>query len=133
MKRYLTDALLRSVKALPAAAANADCDSIDLGANPYPATEGIMVRVTVPATTALVEDKDITITFQDSADDSTFAAIPELATLVITGAAAAAGGAATVREVFLPPSVRQYLNANAAVETGGGNNTAVSFTLELVM
>lgn len=128
----MKDAKLIRAQALPAADAANSTASIDLGAKPWPTTETVHVQVSIPATPALVEAKTITLTIEDSADDSSFAAVTGLSTLVVTGAAEAAGGAAAVRKVILPPGVRRYLRATAAVEDAGGVNTGVSYTLELI-
>ena len=132
MSRKIRDELLKVTKALPAADANADSDSIDLEqASAFPLNESIDVELAIPALPALVNTKTVTFTFKDSADDSTFANIAALATLVITGGAS--GAAATTRVVRLPSSARRYINVNAAVEADGGDNTGVSYTLSLLL
>lgn len=128
MSQTLNDAQLTKTTALPAANATANGASIDLGTTGLE-TNLFDVALSVPATPALVDTKLITFTLQDSADNSTFAAIAGLSTLVVTGTAS--GGPATERIVRLPPTTRRYIRASAAVESGGGNNTAVSFTLAL--
>lgn len=127
MIRSIKDADLIVTKALPAAAANVNSDTITLGTS---IPEEVQVELSCPAVPSLVDAKTITYTFQDSANGSSFAAIPELATVVQTGASGA-GAAAVVHTVQLPPSTRAYLNVNAAVLTGGGDNTAKSFTVSL--
>lgn len=129
--RTITDALLAKSQALPAANANNSTASIDLEqVNAFPVNEKVDLEISVPATAALVETKDITFTVEDSADNSSFAAVPALATFVVTGGAS--GGAASARVVKLPGSTRRYVRVNAAVETGGGNNTAVSYKMALL-
>lgn len=127
------DALLKSVKALPAAAGTAVSTAIDLG-NAIPGAVGDMIEVeiSVPATPALVEAKTITITLHDSADNSSFSAIAGLDTIVITGAGSAAGGAAVTRVVRVPSICRRYIATSAVVLTGGGDNTGVSTTLSVL-
>lgn len=125
MIRSIQDADLISSIALPAAAASASCVALDLGLEP---PEEMQLRLSVPAVPALVDTKTITYTFEDSANNSSFAAIPELATVVSTGAASA-GAAAVERTVYLPPSARRYVRTTAAVVSGGGDNTGVSMTL----
>jgi hypothetical protein len=85
----------------------------------------------LPALPSLADTKKATITLEDSADGTTFAAIPGLAALEVTGAGGA-GAVAANRRVRLPADVRRYLRAKAAVEAAGGNNTAKSLTLALV-
>lgn len=132
LTRRLQDANLVKTKALPAAAAANYSDSIDLGQTTLgPAADHIEVEISIPATASLVDDKTITLTLKDSADDSTFTAIPSIATLVQTGAGGA-GASATSRRFKLPPSCRRYIRLDAAVLTGGGDNTAVSTTLKVL-
>lgn len=129
--RIRKDASLISTKALPAAGANVDCDKFDLEAtNLWPASEAIDVILSLPATTALVATKVITFTFQDSADGTTFAAIPQLATFTVTGKTGN-GSDATSTTVKLPPSTKRYINVNASVPADAGTVTAQSFTLSL--
>lgn len=130
--RRLLDVNLKKVKALPAAAAANYTTSIDLGQTTLgPAADDIEVLVEIEATPALVDAKTITLTLKDSADDSTFTAIPTLATVVQTGASSAGAAANSVR-FKLPPSTRRYLRLDAAVLTAGGDNTAKSYTLKVL-
>lgn len=127
LQRRLLDANLTKTKALPAAAAANYTDSVDLGSTVLgPVADMIELEVFIPATPALVDAKTIILTVKDSADDATFTAIPSLATLIQTGADSA-GAAAATRRVRLPVTTRQYLRVDAAVLTGGGDNTAVSY------
>jgi uncharacterized membrane protein len=132
-QRNIADGNLSKSKALPAAAATAYTDSIDLSvAGNLAAVEGAEVRVTVPATPSLADNKAITLTVQDSADDSSFTAVSELAAQTITGVATSQGGEASEFRFKLPSSVRRYIRCAAAVESGGGSNIAVEFTLDLL-
>jgi hypothetical protein len=131
--RALQDAALSVTKALPAADANNTSNSIDLGSVALgPTGDHIEVEFGVPATPDLTEGDTITLTLQDSADDSSFAAIAPLTTIVVTGAAAAAGGAAASRIIRLPRTTRRYIAVNAAVLTGGGDNTGVDYFLRIL-
>lgn len=131
MARSQKDALLKAIKALPAAGAANYSDGIDLGqVTAFPVNEAVDVLLTVPAVPALVDAKTIIYTFKDSADNVTFAAIPELATITSTGAGGA-GAAAVAARVKLPPSTKRYIRADASVLAAGGDNTAVSYVLEL--
>lgn len=130
--RTITDADLTVTTALPAAAANADSDSLDFGAASTAALETVELEIILPATPDLTEGDTITLNIQDSADDSSFAAVEELEPIVVTGAGSAAGGPATTRKYRLPSSAKRYINVNAAVLTGGGDNTGVSFTWRIL-
>lgn len=127
MIRSIKDADLIVTKELPAAGASNNSDTITLGTEP---PEELQVELSVPALPSLADTKTATFTFQDSADNSSFAAIPELATLVMTGSGGA-GAAAASRTVSLPPGVRSYLNVACAVAGSGGDNTAKSYTVSL--
>lgn len=130
--RRLADANLTKTKALPAAAAGNNTDSIDLGQTTLgPLADEMEFVVEIEATPSLVDDKTITLTIKDSADDSTYAAIPSLATLVQTGAGGA-GAAAASRRYKLPPTTRRYVRVYADVLTGGGSNVAKSYTAKLL-
>jgi hypothetical protein len=132
MPRNIQDASLTSVKALPAAGASASQTGIDLGQITADCiNEHVDVLLTTPAVPALVDAKTIIYTFEDSADNATFAAIPELATVTSLGAGGA-GAAAVSRRVKLPPSTRRYLRVSATVLAAGGDNTAVSFTTKVL-
>lgn len=130
--RNIQDAALRAVIALPAAGATAVTAGIDLGQTLGGEIEGIDVVLEVPATPALVEAKAITLTFKDSADGTTFAAITGLPVPTITGGTGGAGAAFEMR-VRLPPATRRYIRAEAAIPADGGTNTAVSMTLSVLV
>lgn len=130
--RMLEDAALKTVKALPAAAAAASQTAIDLGqVTSESVNEAFDVLLSVPAVPALVDAKTIIYQFEDSADNSSFAAIAQLATVTSTGAGGA-GAAAVSHRVKLPPSTRRYVRVTATVLAAGGDNTGVSFTTKLL-
>jgi hypothetical protein len=131
--RNIADALLRKIKALPAAGAANAADSIDLDQVTGGTLEAVEVVLEAPAVANLAAAKTITYTFKDSADGVTFAAIVELATVVQTGAAGTGGADAVERRVRLPPGARRYIRADAAAEVGGGDNTAASYTLSVLV
>jgi len=130
--RNIPDALLIKTKALPAAAAANYTDAINLGQTLGGKLEGIEVVLECPALPALVEAKTVIFTVKDSANGTDFTAIPELATKTITGGAGNGAAASEVR-LRLPPSARQYIRADAAVLTAGGDNTGVSYTLSVLV
>lgn len=127
--RNIIAADAQKTKALPAAAATAYTDSINVGTGPHVAN--LEVRLALPALPSLVDAKTVTVTLQDSADNSTFADIEELATFVVTGAGGV-GCAAATREVRLPSSAEKYIRAKIVVLTAGGDNTAKSLTLTVL-
>lgn len=131
--RTIKDAKLVVTRVAPAAAANADSSSLDLGqVTAFPINEVLELQIAVPATDTLVEDKVLTVTVQDSADDSTFAAVATLPTVVVTGAATNISAAKTT-VLKLAGSVRRYIRINVAVETGGGDVTDTTVSARLLV
>jgi hypothetical protein len=130
----MKDALLTNSKALPAAAANNAHTALDMGAVSSGSGRRVSGQIdlvlTVPATPSLVDDKTITCTVQDSADNSSFANLPMVG--VVTGVATSQGGPATTFTWRLPPTCRRYVTVDRAVLTAGGSNIAVSTTIALV-
>lgn len=127
------DIALKKTKALPAAGAANASDAFDFGqATLHPLNRKLALQVDLPATPALVDAKTITLTVKDSADGVTFAAIPELAPLVVTGAGGA-GAAAVSRTFPLPGTTRKYVRTDAEVLAAGGDNTGVSVTSQVLV
>lgn len=126
----VADKSMERTKALPAAAASAVTDVVDLGAPELgPVGANLEVQLSVEATPSLVDDKTITFTFEDSADNSSYAQIVGSPTYVVTGAGGA-GAAAAAWSFNLPSHTRRYLKAKATVLIGGGSNIAKYFTLK---
>jgi hypothetical protein len=129
--RNIQDAKLQTSKVLPAANANNDTSSIDLGAGGVFQPESVEVLVSVPALPALVEAKKVTIKLQDSANNSSFADVDPLIQTVVTGGVGGGAAAKAVR-FKLPAPVRRYIRWNQAVENAGGDNTGVSVSYKLL-
>jgi hypothetical protein len=129
--RSLQDANLIVSIALPAAAASASTPAIDLVSNTAGRVPRLELLLSVPAVPALVDAKTIIHTIEDSADNSSFAAVADLPTVTSTGAGGL-GAAAVARQFKLPIGVRRYLRVTSAVLTAGGDNTAVKTSLGLV-
>lgn len=127
--RSIQDGALIQAVALPAAGASAVTGGIDLGTGPHVGL--IEGRLSLPATPALVDTKTISVTIEDSADNITFAAVPELSALVITGAGGV-GAAAALRDFRFPGGVRRYVRASAAVQAAGGSNVAVALSFSIL-
>lgn len=125
--RNQRDADFEVVKALPAAAANHNTDSLDIGQAVGGIPENIAFEIEIPALPALENDKSLTVKVHDSADNSSFAAIDPLIQTTVTGAGGTGSAAKTVR-FRLPPTARRYIALNLAVESAGGDNTAKSVT-----
>lgn len=132
MSRLIRDALLVVTRTLPAANANNDSTSIDLGdVTPVLHGQNHELSLEMPALPNLANTISATVTVEDSADNSSFAAVPAVATLVRTGAGGT-GSAALTRPVRLPSTVRRYVRVNIAVANTGGDNTASSFVFRIL-
>lgn len=122
--RRLLDANLSKSIALPAAAGTVTSASIDLGSvNIGPLADEIEGEVAFDATPSLANSATLTLTIQDSADNSSFAAIASLATLVATGAGGVGASAAT-RKFRFPPDCRRYVRISIVESASGGDNSA---------
>lgn len=132
MSRNITDAALIKVTALPAQDSSVDSASIDLGGAEIAALEVIEIQVDLPALDDLADGQTVTLTVEDSADDSTFTAIAGLSTLVATGIATGAGSDAFTRKYKLPSSTRRYIMVSATTSATTGDNTAVSYTWKIL-
>ena len=127
-ERNLIDATAQVTRALPAAAANVTSTGIYLGGD-GPHKERLKVKVEMPANTVLVATKLLTITLQDSADNSSFAAASPAQSFVITG-----DTGFPAQDVYfdINNSIRSYVAVNFAVETGGGSNISTIATISVV-
>jgi hypothetical protein len=125
------DARLTITRALPAQNTNVNSTAIDLGSVVNGAVGNFCEFVIdLPATPSLANGQTMTITIQDSADNSSFAAVAGLSTLVVTGAGGV-GAAAASRRVRLPSTLRRYVGINIAASATTGDNTAVSATFRI--
>lgn len=128
-RRSLADALTTVTKALPAQNANNTTDGIYIGGQ-GPHRERLKLRVTIPANSVLVAAQTLTLALQDSADNSSFAAVAGPGqSHVITGDT---GFAADTIYFDIPAHARDYVAVNQAVSASGGNNTGTTFTYEIV-
>lgn len=129
MIHTVEDALLTISRNFPAQNTNIDSAAIDLlTATPDWVSRHTNLLLNVPATTTAT-GQTITITFQDSADNTTFAAIAGYSTIVLTGASNAT--AALERVVILPSYVRRYVRINIAMSATTGDQTSRTVTLKL--
>ena len=125
------DAFLTLTRAFGAAGATVTSTSIDL--QPEPALVGALsdVVITTPALTSgeIASAQTITIRIHDSADNSSFANLPELESLTLTGGGSGTG--AQTRRVRRPPSVRRYIRLNMVTGAGAGGPSPKSGTLRI--
>lgn len=131
MPKTLDDIALQVTGAYPAQNTTKNFTAIDLEqVLPDVAAEHFEVQLSTPATPSLADGQTITFTLQDSADNSSFAAIGGLATFVRTGAGGA-GAAASTENYRLPSDVRRYIRMSVVTSATAGDNTAVSPTMKL--
>ncbi|WP_395736282.1 Bbp16 family capsid cement protein [Prosthecobacter sp.] len=129
--RRLTAPELKKTKAMPAAGATANGDSIDLGQDVLgPEADNIEVVVAHDACGSLADSKTITSTIQDSADNASFAALAGVPTVVSLGAGGVGDTAKSVR-MKLPPGTRRYIRLSSTVQGSGGDNTASNSSITL--
>lgn len=125
----IQDSLLTVTRALPGQNATVNSSAIDLGiVNPVLAGTHSDLVLDVPATTTATGQTQ-TFTIEDSADNSSFAAVAALATLVLTGASNAT--AATTRRWRLPSDVRRYVRVSITSSASATSQTGVLSTLTL--
>lgn len=127
--RRIQDATFVATRTIPAANASNQSASFDLGTIGS-AIEAVQLFLSVPALPALADTKSLTVTVQDSADNSSFATLATLATHVSTGAGGV-GAAAKETRWSLPTITRRYIRLNFAVDASGGDNTGVTATVSL--
>jgi len=127
-RRNASDALLTATKALPAAAAAATSDAIEIGGK-GPHREGTKLRVSWPVNSVLVADKTLIITLQSSTTSTLADATAPGSTHTITGATGFAAGSV---DFELGQNVGAFTGFKAAVETGGGSNIATILTGEII-
>lgn len=128
----VADALLTITNALPTQTNTVNSASIDLGvAAPVLAGTHSDFLISAPDGAALNTGQTLTFTIQDSADNSSFAAVAALPTYVVTGASnlVPVGSNRTFR---LPPSVRRYVRVSCAASATAGTSASASFTASLL-
>jgi len=130
MAKSLRDLLLDVSRALPAQNNNGNSTAIDLKqVLPDSLPEHFEFQISVPATTTAT-GQTITITIQDSADNSTFATVEQLEPLLLTGASNVT--ALTTRNFRLPSDVKRYVRVNIAMSATTGDQTAITAGIRLV-
>lgn len=112
------------------ASGGANSDSFDLEQAIGGDIEDIAVELALPAEAGLSDTKVLTFKLEDSADNSSFAAVDPLISTTQTGASGTGVAAKTVR-FRLPPGTRRYVRiAQTASATPG--TLAGSFTVSLL-
>ncbi len=125
----MLDVQTSRILANPAASGNANSASIDIGPGGGAFLQNGQLRFDIPAMPNLGNGETHTITIQDSADNSSFAAAVGYSTIVTTGPSSGGSPAAVVRRSVMQ-GLRRYVRINVARGTGG-NVTAQSVTFGL--
>lgn len=129
----INEQLFKRTTALPAAAAAASCTYIDLGSvSPLGGVQApAFIEITHPATTALTNAKTITYDVLDCATSGgTYVVVTGVGNMIVTGAGGV-GASTTKFTIAVPRIIRQYVKVRATVESGGGDNTAASFIVNI--
>lgn len=120
--------------ALPAAAATATpATPLDLGPQGGRNQPFLSLQVSCPATPSLANATTIIFAVTDCATSGgTYVAVADMAAVLTMTGAGGVGSAASFYIARLPDHIRRYVKVTATVLTGGGNNTAVSYVMEVV-
>ena len=130
--RQIQDINLTVTQALATAASTITCTAFDTGDNTdgnFP--EGVDLLLTIPATPSLVSGAVLTFTvLADTANPPTTVLSPSL-TFTVTGTAG--NGAAATARWRVPANAGRYIAIQQLSGTSGaGNNSAVSYTANLL-
>lgn len=121
---------MRSVTALPAAGASTESDSTDLRLDVAgPVGANLEAHAALPDLPNLADGETITVGFEDSDDDSSFAPLEQMGSMTVTGAGGA-GAEAVSQRFLLPPDCRRYLRAAIAASATAGDNTGSDLTVD---
>jgi hypothetical protein len=136
--RQIKDAALEVVKALPAQNTAATSASIDMGAgagkaapNDDAALEQLLLEIEVEVTPALANGQTYTVVVKDSANNSSFATVAAIPSVVVTGAGGV-GAAKTKAQFRLPPTIRRYLAFTVTASATTGDNTTKNVWMRLL-
>jgi hypothetical protein len=131
--RNIQDALFIQSKALPAAGATAVTVGIDLGTTTIgAAAESVEYLIELPILPALVDDKTVILSLEDSATlGGSYLAIAGTGTLTTVGTETPGNAAAVLLRGKLPTITRQFVRLTTTVLAAGGDNTGVDATLSL--
>lgn len=132
----MKDALLQVTRTIAAAGASNSSTGIDIGARGTP--NGITPpyaegEVIIPTVTGLANAATLTVTVEDSDDDSTYASVGRsLPAYVLTGAGGV-GATGYTAKFRLPPSAKRYVRISTAVSAAGGTLTSLSVTFSILI
>lgn len=143
--RSLEDPNLQVETAFPAANANNNSASIDLGAPQGSRREGVELFIRLPENSILAAGQTITASIEDSADNSNWAAAPVLGSVAVTGKVGnglpdtdgngfeVAGNGDVVIHFPCPRKLDRYVRADIIMSSTTGNLTSLSYIFGVVV
>lgn len=138
LTRKVYDLSTTTVLALPSAASTTvNGTMIDLGSVPNDVlAENLEVHLSFPAlsTTIAPDTRTFIFSIEDSADNSTYAALDPVASKTYTGAGSAGISAVAATAPFqfkLPPNVKRYIRVKCVSGASTTDASALSYTVRL--
>ena len=138
LTRKVYDLSTTTVLALPSAASTTvNGTMIDLGSVPNDVlAENLEVHLSFPAlsTTIAPDTRTFIFSIEDSADNSTYAALDPVASKTYTGAGGTGISAVSALAPFqfkLPPTVRRYIRVKCVSGASTTDASALSYTVRL--
>lgn len=144
MPRLQKDKALMKETAFPAAGADGNSEGIKIGAQDD-RLESVELFAKIPENSILADGQTITIKVQVSADDSAYADIPPLGSVVIAGKSGnglpdADGAGFTVDDNgnveirwAVPSGLGEYVRANVALSATAGDLTGLEYEFGVVV
>lgn len=128
--RRIKDAALTVTKAFPAAGANTNTGTIDLGStSAYNQGQGFELEIYTPALSGFTNSaKVITYTVQHSSDDSTYT---DVGISFTVAGVATTGSLENIKQFRLPSDVKRYIQVNIAETSAGADITGSSAIVSL--
>lgn len=121
--------------ALAAADSSANTTALDLGGSTSfgQAYDNLQLRVAIDALPNLTNSSySVTVTVQDSADNSSFATVAGLGNLTVAGVSTTGATASSI-QIPIPSHTRRYVRINVASPASGGDHTAAYASVETLL
>jgi uncharacterized protein (UPF0333 family) len=132
-ERRIGDALLSVTAALPNAANTVNSNSVDLSqVTPFPTTEQMWIKISSTIATG-ANNKNINIRLTDSADDTTFANVANVANPLFVAVANATKFIPNTGVTFaMPKNIKRYVRLSALGEENGGDAGDGTYTFSVL-
>lgn len=106
---------------------------LDLGVQGGRNQPFLKLQITAPAVSALVDAKTIIFSVTDCATSGgSYTAVAGMTAVITQLGAGGVGAAAASYIIPVPDHIRRFVKVTAAVLAAGGDNTAVSYVMEVV-